>query len=346
MMFSKLFNNLLLLLLLITVSVSAQEWERVLRLEGRWQFSIGDKEEWSSPDYDDSQWERVFVPAAWEDEGFHGYNGYAWYRTEFSISDRYKENDLYLFLGYVDDVDEVYINGKKIGTTGKFPPKFETAYSAERQYSIPNGLLNFDGDNVIAVRVFDYRLNGGITSGKIGIYSHYPELRFFRGLRGEWKFRTGDNPEWKNTAYNDSKWNKIYVPGNWEEQGFYEYNGFAWYRLEFNISDKLAGKDLVFIAGKIDDIDQVYLNGNMIGSTGNMTLIPVTGNLGNYWQELRGYEIPAEYLKKGKNLIAIRIYDGQLGGGIYQGPVGIIEKNEYLRIWGNQNNSFWDQFFE
>ena len=35
-----------------------------------------------------------------------------------------KNLDFSLFLGNIDDVDEVYLNGHKIGFSGTFPPKY------------------------------------------------------------------------------------------------------------------------------------------------------------------------------------------------------------------------------
>ena len=79
-------------------------------LTGYWKFSIGDDSAWASPDYDDDNWEEIKVPSNWEDQGYYGYNGFAWYRKTFEISDDFKDEDLYLNLGVIDDVDETYFN--------------------------------------------------------------------------------------------------------------------------------------------------------------------------------------------------------------------------------------------
>src|SRR5664279_1484521 len=76
-------------------------------LKGNWLFSIGINEEWISPKFDDSKWESIKVPSPWEDEGFNGYNGFAFYRKKLNISSNYKGRMLYLNMGYIDDVDEV-----------------------------------------------------------------------------------------------------------------------------------------------------------------------------------------------------------------------------------------------
>jgi beta-galactosidase/beta-glucuronidase len=124
---------------LISAATMAQDkWERLVNLQGKWKFAIGDKALWSEKYFNDNKWEEIFVPSKWEDEGFNGYNGYAWYRKSFDGKEiTNKELGLNLFLGYVDDVDEVYLNGHKIGGSGGFPPKFHTAYNALRNYFIP-----------------------------------------------------------------------------------------------------------------------------------------------------------------------------------------------------------------
>ena len=110
-------------------------------LEGNWRFSIGDDTTWASPDYSDNNWEKIKVPGMWEDQGFHGYNGYAWYRKTFEIPENLVEENFILNAGFIDDVDETFVNGKLVGMSGAFPPQFVTSYAAHREYSIPKGLL-------------------------------------------------------------------------------------------------------------------------------------------------------------------------------------------------------------
>ena len=57
--------------------------EKKINLATYWQFSIGDNPEWASPKYKDYNWEKIYVPAKWENEGFNGYDGFAWYRVHF-----------------------------------------------------------------------------------------------------------------------------------------------------------------------------------------------------------------------------------------------------------------------
>ena len=304
-------------------------------LKGSWLFSIGINEEWISPKFNDSGWEAIKVPSPWEDQGFNGYNGYASYRKKFTIPSLYKGRMLYLNMGYIDDVDEVYLNGNKIGSTGSFPPDYTTAYNAERVYYIPEEYINFDASNLIAVKVYDSYDRGGIVSGEIGLYGGKNTVNFDINLQGAWKFMPGDDPRRKESDFNDGMWDEIFVPAKWEDQRYRDYDGYAWYRKSFVWTGNNADEKMVIMMGKIDDIDQVYINGTFVGSTGNF---PINGresaNTGQEYDAFSGYYLPSGLLKKGqKNVIAVRVLDTGGAGGIYEGPIGIISQAKYIEYW-------------
>jgi hypothetical protein len=304
-------------------------------LNGNWHFSIGLNNDWIQPKFDDSKWETIEVPGPWEDQGFNGYNGYAFYRKNIDIPLSWKDRDLYLNMGYIDDVDEVYLNGHKIGSTGSFPPNYSTAYDAERIYYIPVEYINFDGSNLIAVKVYDSYESGGIVSGDIGLYSGKTAIGLDINLQSLWKFQPGDDMRRKEIQFDDENWAEIFVPAKWEDQGFRDYDGYAWYRKTFNCQLP-ENEKLVLVLGKIDDIDQVFINGVVVGSTGNF---PSNGSddasTGAEFNAFRGYYIPDGVIKKGQNIIAVRILDTGGSGGIYEGPVGLITQGKYIEYWRN-----------
>jgi len=304
-------------------------------LRGKWQFSIGINEEWISPKFNDSNWESIRVPSPWEDEGFNGYNGYAFYRKTISISSNYKDRMLYLNMGYIDDVDEVYLNGNKIGSTGSFPPNYSTAYNAERIYYIPEQYINFDGSNLIAVKVYDSVQEGGIVSGEIGLYGGRASVNLDINLQSSWKFQPGDDLRRKEFDFNDSGWGEIIVPAKWEDQGYRDYDGYAWYRKSFVFKVVNDNEKMVLLMGKINDIDQVFINGTFVGSTGNFpTNSRSKVSVDQEYVAFRGYYIPDGLLKKNqKNVIAVRVLDVGGNGGIYEGPVGIITQPKYIEYW-------------
>lgn len=310
-------------------------------LRGSWQFSIGINDEWVSPKFNDSNWETIKVPSPWEDQGFNGYNGYAFYRKKINIPSTYKGRMLYLRLGYIDDADEVYLNGHKIGSTGGFPPNYNTAYNAERIYYIPEQEINFDGSNLIAVKVYDSYQQGGIVSGDVGIYGGKTSVNLDINLQSSWRFQPGDDLRRKESDFDDSGWAEIFVPAKWEDQGYRDYDGYGWYRKSFICQMNGDNEKLVLLMGKIDDIDQVYINGTLVGSTGNFPSRPGgDASTGQEYDAFRGYFIPEGLLKKNqKNVIAVRVLDTGGTGGIYEGPVGIITQAKYIEYWRKIKNA-------
>lgn len=319
--------------------VTAQDgWQSVINLKGDWKFAIGDNQRWADPAYDDRDWEKIIVPARWEDEGFYGYNGHAWYRKTFDGATlKNQQLSFNLFLGYIDDVDEVYLNGHKVGGSGSFPPRYQTAYNAFRRYHIPKEYIDFTGKNVIAVRVYDSEIHGGIISGDVGIFTNRDDEDLAINLRGIWDFKPTGKPgshaefdrnfltalaQSANGAGNSDKkeWRSITVPGVWEHQGYDSYNGSAWYRKNFMLPKELQGEDLVLMLGKIDDYDQTYLNGKLVGSTNN-------------YNKFRIYHVSSDMVKAGSNTLLIYVDDPQGYGGIYDSPVGFIRQSDFTKYF-------------
>ena len=347
----KILSVIIILIYLFSSNTFADDKVKIINLEGNWRFSIGDNPDWAKPDYNDSRWEKIYVPDSWENQGFNGYNGYAWYRISFKLPREYDGRTLYLSLGRVDDVDETFVNGKMIGRSGSFPPHYSSTYYAWRNYPIPSRVLDRNGINEIAVRVYDSQLEGGIVEGDIGIYVYVNALIPDISFEGNWKFKTGDDEKWEAKNYDDTDWDSIIVPGYWESQGYKDYDGFAWYRKEFIMPNKLLGQQLVLLMGKIDDYDEVYLNGKLIGSTGDMKKTSGKFGMGDEYAQFRGYYIlDNNLLTEGENTIAVRVYDGYNVGGIYEGPIGLITQKEYIQYWKTHKNkdkkTFWDYFFD
>ncbi len=311
-----------------------------INLNGFWKFTIINYNDWETPEFNDSEWEELRVPGSWEDQGYNGYNGYGYYRKEVFIPKELTEEQLFLMLGYIDDVDEVYFNGKMIGSTGLFPPRYRSGWDSKRSYLIPTSLIKSGEKNTIAVKVFDMTGIGGITKGNTGIYVQEFPIKPDIDLVGEWKFKIRNAAEYQFADFDDSNWDIIMVPGIWENQGYKDYNGTAWYRKEFEYDGAFDDDFLVLLAGKIDDVDQVFINGKWIGQTGHKQYFK-TGRAGhnNYHLAERGYIFPASILKKGKNVVAIQVIDGQGTGGIYDGPLGIIEQSAYIDYWKKRSRN-------
>lgn len=315
-----------LLILTSVGNVFAKDLRSLVNLKGYWKFSIGDDPTWANPAYNDTNWEKVFVPQSWEENGFHNYNGYAWYRKIFLITVPQKTQFVYLNIGYIDDADEVYINGKLVGSSGRMGPKAQTAYNIPRMYPIPREILNEGKENLIAVRVFDDYHDGGIVGGDINISFDSDQFKMSVDLTGYWNFETSRSVDENNRKVITYKERKIFVPGFWEARGYNQLDGRAIYSKRFNYPDYLDTKNQVLFAGIIDDIDEVYLNGEKIGSVHDLRKKNKVYSLTSDNFILRAYTIPDNLLNKGgENFIEIIVRDHTGPGGIYDGPIGIVD---------------------
>ena len=119
----------------------------------------------------------------------------------------------------------------------------------------------------------------------------------------------GEEAQYKESGYDDSRWAHMKLPGEWEEAGLglEALDGIVWFRRTIELTAEEAGKAATLDLSKIDDADETYVNGIKVGATREYAV-------------LRHYNIPAGLLKAGKNQIAIRVEDTGGGGGVYGEP--------------------------
>src|SRR5205807_5421329 len=107
----------------------------VHRIGGPWKFRTGDDPTYARREYDEEAWETIPVPGDWETTGHPGYDGFAWYRTRFVLPAAPTTGAVFLELGKVDDTDETFLNGVKVGQTGELPPHYRGEWQAYRRYA-------------------------------------------------------------------------------------------------------------------------------------------------------------------------------------------------------------------
>lgn len=147
-------------------------------------FSEGDDMAKAKADYNDGSWRKIDVTKPWSDQNVAGVD-YGWYRMHFTIPSSLKADAkhsgvIQFNLGQIDDADEVYLNGKLIGKTGRMPGDaggYASAWSANRQYtvSVNDKNINWDGENVLAVRCYNGNDPGGMF-GSRGVTVTAPRL--------------------------------------------------------------------------------------------------------------------------------------------------------------------------
>ncbi len=133
---------------------------------------------WKNANFDDSQWPAIKVPQLWENS-LGDLDGTLWLRKSFTLSAEDMGKAAQLDLSMIDDSDETFVNGVKVGGVN--------SYNAIRSYSVPASLLK-EGKNVIAVKVVD-------TGGGGGIYGDEKDVRLVMNagriisLVGNWHFQ-------------------------------------------------------------------------------------------------------------------------------------------------------------
>lgn len=114
-----------------------------------------------------------------------------------------------------------------------------------------------------------------------------------------------EQKKWYDSAYSDTHWPVMNIPGYWHNQGLKDVNGVVWFRKEFSVPATMIGKSVKLYLGCIVDSDSVYVNGKMVGTTG-------------YRYPPRRYTIPEQVLKPGKNVIVIRVINNAGKGGFVE----------------------------
>ena len=185
---------------------------RPICLEGPWRFKLdnqredgtpldrknpeekegrGLKNRWFAAELDDSDWAVIPVGLNWERYAYH-YNGVAWYRQKVLIPKDWTGLPLQFNLGKPDDRGEVYLNGKEVARVEKFGPNFS--------FLVPPDLVRYGQVNTIAVRIVDWYMGGGLTSGPFsaGPKSFELALRCRNGSPGQFvspeSFEMGPRP--------------------------------------------------------------------------------------------------------------------------------------------------------
>ena len=169
---------LVLIILVSCFSIYAQNIANIERkqlFDYNWKFFLGDTATAKLNEFNDSNWRTLDLPHDWSVEGqIHPKNptgaaggyfpaGIGWYRETFNIPKEWKEKLVSIYFEGVYMNSEVFINGNSLGV-------HPYGYSSFSYDLTP--YLNFDKENVLAVRVDNSRqVNCRWYSGS-GIYRH------------------------------------------------------------------------------------------------------------------------------------------------------------------------------
>ncbi|MEZ5534446.1 MAG: sialate O-acetylesterase [Thiolinea sp.] len=114
--------------------------------------------------------------------------------------------------------------------------------------------------------------------------------------------------------FDDSDWVSAELPVLFSELNF-TGDGAIWFRRGLTLPDNWAAQDGVLSLGMIDDFDQVFINGVLIGQTDRNTV--------HHWLQPRHYPVAKGVLQPGQNTLAIRVFDQYGDGGFTGRPAEI-----------------------
>lgn len=141
------------------------------------------------------------------------------------------------------------------------------------------------------------------------------------------KFKMGDDPSFSSVSLDDSRWETLSVCKTWDAQGKHVDAATGWYRFHVLLTKSMIESSdmkevLQFALGGIDDADETYLNGELIGKTGQFP--EDNGGYRSQWSKPRVYNVKldSKHIRwEQDNVLAVRCYSGGHPGGMFQGPV-------------------------
>jgi hypothetical protein len=135
------------------------------------------------------------------------------------------------------------------------------------------------------------------------------DIRAILNLNGPWRFQIGDDLEWAEAAFDDSRWQTITLGDSLASQGIDAYTGYAWYRLKLQ-PEQLAplaassnGLTLFVASDSIGQLD-VFVNGVEAAHTRGMTEQPAMYRSPPFFASLSSVDL------KHPVVIAIRSWAG------------------------------------
>ncbi len=141
--------------LIWVISLLAQKEVRLKEnFDFDWNFSLSDNQKYADRTYNDESWERIQLPHDWRiklsfdkkmgGSAAHLPGGIGWYRKQFKLPRSYNGKVISILFDAICHQSDVYINGHHLG--------FRPYGFCSIEYDL-TPYLDYDGENVIAVRV-------------------------------------------------------------------------------------------------------------------------------------------------------------------------------------------------
>jgi beta-galactosidase len=169
------------------------------------------------------------------------------------------------------------------------------------------------------------------------------DSEFFQSLNGDWRFNWSRSPgerpiDFFQENFDDSAWDFIPVPSNWEVQGYgipiyvnhpyefeknppfihHDYNPVGSYRTSFQLPDNWDGREIFIHLGAVKSAMYLWVNGKKVGYS-------------------QGAKLPAEFditefVRPGENQLAVEVY--RWSDGSY------LECQDFWRISGIERDVY------
>ena len=158
----------------------------------KWENLSFDDENCSDINFDDKNWREINLPKGWEATEVGNVDGAIWFRKKISIPESWKNQELMLNLGPIDDMDRTFINGKFVGGYER-----DGFWQKERSYVVSKELTQ-ENELTIAIRVIDNQGGGGLYGKAEQVNIHPVNSNEIISLAGNWKYLVA-------AEYRDSK---------------------------------------------------------------------------------------------------------------------------------------------
>lgn len=152
-----------------------------------------------------------------------------------------------------------------------------------------------------------------VAWNSVSYYENNPDIHADPG-------NTGIDMGYADKDYDDSAWQDMVVGGSWIQQGI-AGNGVIWLRSSVEIPESWANNPVMLLGGAVDKQDISYFNGVEIGRTGS-------GFDTSFYGTKRQYPVPAEIVKAGKAVVAVRAYSFAYDGAVTGKWVLLNEKTQ------------------
>jgi beta-galactosidase len=168
-----------------------------------------------------------------------------------------------------------------------------------------------------------------LLTGCNGTNEASDSLRYTKSLNDDWLFKLGDDSAYSEVSYNANSWRKLDVPHDWSVEGTYDTihgtdwqtgylpAGIGWYRKEINLDKDPKDHTIELQFDGVYMNSTVWVNDELIGTH-------------HYGYTTFFYDI-SDYLKKGKNTIAVRVDNSKPNSARWYTGAGIY-RNVWLRV--------------